>query len=169
MSRFPGVNSTRQTEKFPRDARTCKHCRTNTETGQHSSPRNSHISTLRWRSRRRTSSLSWRTVRLCTACSLTCCAWCAGLTSFLARRRPAQVISLSVDTSVLLLFCYGLWVAIPPKLLEQRSTLLLTCSHRCVGRVPRGQWARLDSDTLVLIDKSACLVEPCASSAPLSS
>ena len=28
--------------------------------------------------------------------------------------------------------------------------------------VPRGQWARLDSDTLVLIDRSACLVEPCA-------
>ena len=71
---------------------------------------------------------------------------------------------LSVDTSVLLLSCFGLWVAIPPKLLEQRSTLLLTCSHCCVGRVPRGQWARVDSDTLVLIDRSACLVEPCACS-----
>ena len=71
----------------------------------------------------------------------------------------AQVISLSVDTDVLLLFCFGLLVAIPPKLLEQRSTLLLTCSHHCIGRVPRGQWACLDSDTLVVIDRSACLVE----------
>ena len=67
------------------------------------------------------------------------------------------------------LFCFRLWVAIFPKLVEQRSTLLLTCSHRCVGRVPRGQWARLDTDTLVLIDRSACLVEPCASSAPRGS
>ena len=113
-------------------------------------------------SRRARRFLSWRTVRLCTACALTCCASSAGLTSFLARRRPAQVISLGVDASMLLLFCYGLWVAIPPMLLEQRSTLLLTCNHRCVGRVPRGQYARLDSDTLVLIDRSACLVEPCA-------
>ena len=63
---------------------------------------------------------------------------------------------------MLLLFCFGLWVAIPPKLVEQRSTLLLTCSHCCVGRVPRVQWARLDADTLVLIDRSACLAEPCA-------
>ena len=47
------------------------------------------------------------------------------------------------------------------KLLEQSSTLLLTCSHRFVGHVPRGQWALLDADMLVLIDRSACLVEPC--------
>ena len=103
-----------------------------------------------------------RRSHLCAACSHTCCAWFAALTSLLARRRPAQVISLSVDTSVLLLFCFGLWVRIPAKLLKQRSTLLLTCSHLCVGRVPRGQWARLDSDTLVLIEQPACLVEPCA-------
>ena len=86
-------------------------------------------------------SLSWRTVRLCTACSLTCCAWFAGLTSLLARRRPAQVINLSVDTSVLLLFCFGLWVAIPPKLVEQRSTLLLTCSHRWFSTQTRLYWS----------------------------
>ena len=63
---------------------------------------------------------------------------------------------------MLLLFCFDLWVRIPPKLLEQRSALLLTCSHRCGGHVPRRQWARLDSDTLELIDPSACLVELCA-------
>ena len=106
---------------------------------------------------------SRRTVRLCAACSMTCCALSAGLTSLCSsRRRPALVANLSVDASVILLFCFGLWIAIPPKLREQRSTLLLTCSHCCVGRVPRGQWARLDSDTLVLIDRSACLLEPCA-------
>ena len=66
---------------------------------------------------------------------------------------------------VLLLFCFGLWVAIPPKLLESRDRHSL----RCVGRVPRGQWARLDSDTLALVDRSACLGEPCASSAPRGS
>ena len=78
----------------------------------------------------------WRTVRLCSACSLTCCAWSAGLTSHCSsRRRPALVANLSADASEILLFCFGLWVAIPPELLEQRSTLLLTCSHCCVGRV----------------------------------
>ena len=49
---------------------------------------------------------------------------------------------------------------LPPKLSEQRSALLLFCSHRCFGYVPRGQWALLGADMLVLIDRSACLVEP---------
>ena len=35
----------------------------------------------------------WRTVCLCAACSLTCCAWCAGVTSLRARRCLAQVRS----------------------------------------------------------------------------
>ena len=35
---------------------------------------------------------------------------------------------LSVNTSVLLLSYFGLWVAIPPKLLEQRSILLATAA-----------------------------------------
>ena len=56
---------------------------------------------------------------------------------------------------------FWLRVAIPPKLLEQSSTLLLTCSHRCASHVPRGQWALLDADMLALIDRSACLVEAC--------
>ena len=90
-------------------------------------------------------------VRTCTACSHTCCAWSAGLTSLCsARRRPALVISLSTDASVLRVFCFGLWVYIPPKLLEQRSALLLSGSHRCVGHVPRGQWALLDADMFVV-------------------
>ena len=54
-------------------------------------------------------SLSWRSTNclvancslVCTACTLMCCAWFAGLTSLCARRCPALVISLSVDTSVL--------------------------------------------------------------------
>ena len=75
--------------------------------------------------------LSWRTVGLCAACSLTCCAWFAGLTSLLARRRPAQVVGLSVDASTLLLFCYGLWVALRLK----RSSRL---AHGCLREPHHG-------------------------------
>ena len=59
-------------------------------------------------------------------------------------------------------FCFGLCGRLPPKLLEQSSALVLfrCCGHRRAGRVPRGQWALLDTDMLVLIDRSACLVEP---------
>ena len=52
----------------------------------------------------------------------------------------------------------------PLKLLDQspEAALLLFCSgSRCDGRVPHGQWALLDAHMLVLIDRSARLVEPC--------
>ena len=54
-------------------------------------------------------------------------------------------------------FCFGLWGRLPPKLFEQSSALLLfrCCGHCRAGRVPRGQWALLDTDLLVLIDRSA--------------
>ena len=69
---------------------------------------------------------------------------------------------LSVDTSVSRVFCFGLCGRLPPKLLEQSSALLLFCSgHRRVGHVPHGQWALLGTHMIVLIDRSACLVEPC--------
>ena len=35
-----------------------------------------------------------------------------------------------------------------------------SCDRHRVGHVPHGQWALLGTDTLVLIDRSACLVEP---------
>ena len=72
------------------------------------------------------------------------------------------MIGLSVDASVLHVSRFGLLCALPPKLLEQRSALLLFCRcHRCVGHVPRGQWALLDADMLVLMDRSASLTGPC--------
>ena len=123
--------------------------------------------------------LSWRSMNclvancslVCTACSLTCCVWFAGLTGLRAHRCPALVTSLSADTSVLrVCSASGLWSRLPPKLLEQSSAPLLfrCCGHRRAGRVPRGQWALLDTDMLILIDRSACLVEP-EVFAPLSS
>ena len=38
--------------------------------------------------------------------------------------------------------------------------MLFFRSRRCVGHVLHGQWALLATDMLVLIDRSACLVEP---------
>ena len=61
-------------------------------------------------------------------------------------------------------FCFGLWGAPLPKLLERSSAaaLLLFCSgSRCYGHVPRGQWALLDADILASIDQSVHLVELC--------
>ena len=66
---------------------------------------------------------------------------------------------LSVDTSVLRV-CSALASGVDSH--RRRSPLLLfrCCGHRRAGRVPRGQWALLDTDMLVLIDRPACLVEP---------
>ena len=94
-------------------------------------------------------------MRTCTACSLTCCAWFAGLTSLRASRCPVQIRSaegVSVGTNVLRVFCFGLW---------GRPLLLFCCGHCRVGLVPHGQWALLDADMPVLIDRTAGLVEPC--------
>ena len=47
---------------------------------------------------------------------------------------------------------------------SSRALQLRSCSfrsRRCVGPVPHGQWALLDTDTPVLTDRSACPVEPC--------
>ena len=38
---------------------------------------------------------------------------------------------------------------LPPKLLEQRSALLLFRCHGCVGHVTHGQWTLLGTDMLV--------------------
>ena len=56
-------------------------------------------------------------------------------------------------------FRFGLRGRLPPKLLEQRSALLLICSvHCCVGHVLHGQWTLLGADIPVLVDRSACVV-----------
>ena len=61
---------------------------------------------------------------------------------------------------------FGLRVAIPPKLSESRlssrvqSSLTPAAVAAALGHVPHGQWAPLDADTLELIDRSTCLVEP---------
>ena len=103
--------------------------------------------------------------RSCTACSLTCCAWFAGLTSLRARRCRVHVRSaegLSVDTSLRRAVRCGLGAHPTEAAREQRSALLLLCRGDCrVGHVPHGQWALLDADMLVLIDRPACLAEPC--------
>ena len=44
---------------------------------------------------------------------------------------------------------------------EAELSRLLSRGDCRVGHVAHGQWALLDADTLVLIDRSACLVEPC--------
>ena len=58
-----------------------------------------------------------------------------------------------MDASVL--FCFGLWGRLPPKLFEQSSAAALLLFY-----VPHDQWALLDADMLALIDGSASLVEP---------
>ena len=63
---------------------------------------------------------------------------------------------------MLRVFCFGLRVAIPPK--SSLSRARHSCSPAAtpaLAIVPRGRWALLDADMLVLIDRSACLVEPC--------
>ena len=112
----------------------------------------------------------------CTALSFACCAWSGGLTSttvlslralrvnvcdlgadllwFASTSFLALANGLSMTSIVLRVYCFGLRAHVPPKLLE-------FCSHNAAsGHVPHGQWALLGTDTLVLIDRSACLVEP---------
>ena len=63
---------------------------------------------------------------------------------------------------MLYVFCFGRLGRLPPKLIEQRSALLLFRSHRCVGHVCLmvSRHISLDSDHACLIDRSACLVVP---------
>ena len=63
--------------------------------------------------------------------------------------RSVLVISLSTDATMLRVSCFGLRAYVPPKLLEQRSAILLFCRHRCVGHVSHGQWTLLDANMLV--------------------
>ena len=94
-------------------------------------------------------------VRLCTACSLTCCCvvcWtdqslCTSLTCSVDQPERGYERASRV-------FYFGLWYRLPPKLFEQSSALLLfrCCGHSRAGCVPRGQWALLHTDMLVLID-----------------
>ena len=115
------------------------------------------------------SSVLLRAVRHALRDVLVCRTWSAGLTSttVLSLRVPrvkvceirAQLLwfastsfialanGLSMTSIVLRVYCFGLRAHVPPKLFE-------FCSHRCVW--PCASW----SDTLVLIDLSACLVEP---------
>ena len=48
--------------------------------------------------------------------------------------------------------------SIPPKLCCDSPQLVAAA----LGHVPHGQWALLDADMPLLIDRSACLVEPVA-------
>ena len=98
-----------------------------------------------------------------------CCAWCCWSDQYHASDPqrilvhaavPALVISLSTDATMLRVSCFGLRAYVPPKLLEQRSAILLFCRHRCVW--PCVSWSvdtsrRKDA---CFIDRSACLVEP---------
>ena len=97
-----------------------------------------------------------------------CAGWSAGLTSATCvpsshcawrsiTRHPAQVANLSTDATVLRVFRLGLLVAIPPKLCCDSAAVAAALGH-----VPHGQWALLDADMPLLIDRSACLVEPVA-------
>ena len=108
-----------------------------------------------------------------TAHSFTCCAWSAELTStavlslralrvLVCDLKKAQLLwvvstsflalanGLSTTSIVFRVLCFGD--------VSHRSSS--SCGHR-VGHVPHGQWALLGTDTLVLVDWSACLLEPC--------
>ena len=54
-------------------------------------------------------------------------------------------------------FCFGPWAAVPPKLSLRDSSAAVAAT---LGFVPHGQWALLDADMLALIDWSARPVEP---------
>ena len=113
----------------------------------------------------------WRTVRLCAACSLTCCAWFAGLTSLRARRCRAQVRSTSCNArglecgydhaSLVLLWPLGRDPAKAPRAeLSKCALALLQPLLHC----PRASWS-VGTSRL----RHACtdrpvsgLVEPCA-------
>ena len=73
----------------------------------------------------------------------------------------ADQAPLRMRAMCLMCFCFGLWVYARHGFSsrDQRSMLFCRCS-RCFGHVPRGQWALQEADMLVLIDRSACLVEP---------
>ena len=79
---------------------------------------------------------------------------CSGSSS--SRRHPSQVISLSTDAIVV-------WFSLlrSPGLAPAEALLRLSAAVAAAfGCVPRGQRALLDADTLELIDRSTCLVEP---------
>ena len=124
---------------------------------------------------------------LLSACSLTlcssastfaCCAWFAGLTSTTLSLIPALCVEVRVSRAWLLrlvaiLFGSALAEGLsvdaivisvplrPPECTpaEAQSLRLSAAVAAAIGCVPRGQWASLDADMLVMIDRSACLVE----------
>ena len=120
--------------------------------------------------------LSWRSIKCLVAnsslvyCTLfTYCAWFAGLTVLDLRplRLPAQVrsrcgvespdlVQKSTDATMLHVCCFDFRAYAPPKLHEQSpAALRLLCSgSRSHGHVHHGQWAYLDADIHVLIDRS---------------
>ena len=60
------------------------------------------------------------------------------------------------------MFRFGLRGWLPPNLsrpAESQSLRLSAAVAAALGCVPHGQWALLDADMLVMIDRSACLVE----------
>ena len=80
-------------------------------------------------------------------------------------RHPALVISLSTDAIVLR-------VSSPRPPGHDPAEVLLRLSAAvaaALGHVPHGQWALLDADMPLLIDRSACLVEPVTDGASCSS
>ena len=68
---------------------------------------------------------------------------------------------LGVHASVLRVSYFGLWDVSHQSFSSRGRHSCSFCSSRCFGYVPRGQWAPLGADMLVLIDRSACLVELC--------
>ena len=91
--------------------------------------------------------------------SFTCCVWLPGLTNTTLFPPPCLAFTwLSCSRPL----AEGVlpWPLESSRLLSRDRHSCSFRSRRCVGLVR--QWALLDSDMLVLIDRSAYLVEPCA-------
>ena len=68
--------------------------------------------------------------------------------------RSEQLSLLRLAFVWLCLFCFGFGPA------EAQSLRHSAAVAAALGCVPHGQWALLDADILIMIDPSACLVEP---------
>ena len=80
------------------------------------------------------------------------------LTSLCSSSLSVCITSLLSFWVIFLVLAVTLFVS--PVASSSAAALLLSCSRCCVGHVPHGQWALLDTGKLALIDRSVCLVEP---------
>ena len=76
-----------------------------------------------------------------------------------------RVRTTLVDAAVPAASCLGLALLVLLRLpghgpAEAQSLPLSAAVVAALGCVPHGQWALLDADILIMIDRSACLVEP---------